>query len=209
MIKNLIWDLDGTLFDTYPSFVNAFQIVFRQYSLTIPEQRVLALARVSFQHCGDVIAGENDLDVDEVMDRVGQVYIDLPLATQPPFPGVIESCQWALARGGKNVIVTHRRELTSLRLLEAFKMRGLFAGWITGDMGFARKPDPESFLAAIEKFGLKSEESLALGDRDLDLQAAQAAGVRYTCAYGAGPFSVAADFATSDYFELLARLEQG
>lgn len=87
-------------------------------------------------------------------------------------------------------------------------MRGLFAGWITGDMGYARKPDPESFLAAIEKFGLKSEESLALGDRDLDLQAAQAAGVRYTCAYGAGPFSVTADFVTTNYFELLARLEQ-
>jgi phosphoglycolate phosphatase-like HAD superfamily hydrolase len=208
VIKDLIWDLDGTLFDTYPAILRAFQIVFGQYGVLLPDERVLSLARVSFRHCASVIAEERQLDLSQLMERFGRVYHDLPLTMQPPFPGAEELCRWALACGGKNVIVTHRGEATSLRLLDTFGMRNLFAGWVTGDMGYARKPDPQSFLAAIDRFGLRPEVSLALGDRDLDLQAAQAAGVRYTCAYGAGPFSVAADYALSDFHALLILLKE-
>lgn len=208
MIKDLIWDLDGTLFDTYPAVVRAFQSVFRAHHIDLPDEQVLSLTRVSYRNCANVVAGAHGLDAARIMEQFDQAYLQIPCETQPPFPGAPDVCRWTVACGGKNVLVTHRAELTSLRLLESFHLRGLFAGWVTGDMGFPRKPNPASFLAALQRFDLQPENALALGDRDLDLQAALAAGVRYTCAFGPDPFETPADFFVTDFRDLLPLLEQ-
>lgn len=208
MIKDLIWDLDGTLFNTYPAVVRAFQSVFRTHHIDLPDEQVLSLTRISYRNCANVVAEAHGLDAARIMQLFDQVYLQIPLETQPPFPGAPELCRWTMARGGKNVIVTHRAESTSLRLLESFNLRGLFAGWVTGDMGFPRKPNPASFLAALQRFDLQPATALALGDRDLDLQAALAAGVRYTCAFGLDPFETPADFFVTDFRDLPPLLER-
>lgn len=208
MIKDLIWDLDGTLFDTYPAVVRAFQTVFRAHRIVLPDEQVLILTRVSYRNCANVVAAAHELDAAQIMEQFDQAYLQIPLETQPPFPGTPDLCRRIVARGGRNVIVTHRAESTSLRLLEGFNLRGLFAGWVTGDMGFPRKPNPASFLAAIQRFDLQPANALALGDRDLDLQAALAAGVRYTCAFGLDSFETRADFFVTDFRDLPPLIKQ-
>jgi phosphoglycolate phosphatase-like HAD superfamily hydrolase len=69
------------------------------------------------------------------------------------------------------------------------------------DDGYARKPDPEAFEAVIAKQGLVRAETLAVGDRDIDILAGRAAGLR-TCLFGTDQKSCGADLAVINFDEL-------
>lgn len=49
-----------------------------------------------------------------------------------------------------------------------------------------RKPHPDPYLLALNKFDVQPEEVLAVGDRDIDITAAHAAGIKsVACLWGA------------------------
>jgi len=76
-------------------------------------------------------------------------------------------CIQIVSGGGVNALVTHRSGGAIQRFLTVHNMDGLFAGWVTPEEGFPRKPDPAMFLAALQRFDLAAEESLAIGDERL------------------------------------------
>lgn len=65
-----------------------------------------------------------------------------------------------------------------MQLLEELGLSGYFIEVVTGDRGFARKPDPEALLYLIDKYDLDKENTYYIGDRLLDVQAAQRAGIQ-------------------------------
>jgi len=207
MINNLIWDLDGTLFDTYPSISAAFEEAVQRLGGSVPRNRIMPLARISFDHCVEQLSAQTGLDKQAIFEEFSSLYANIPPEVSPPFPSTRGLCTWAVVTGGKNVIVTHRQRITTEALLDAHKFRELLTGWITYDDGLARKPDPQTFLTAFERFDVDPSVSLAIGDRDIDLEAAESAGVAYTCAYGPGPFNLDADFVVQDFDDLLLLLK--
>ncbi len=206
MIKDLIWDLDGTLFDTYPAISLAFALALQRLGADAPREEIMALARVSFGHCAEQLSARTGLPAQDILDKFYELYAETPPEASPPFPSVRELCTWAAVKGGKNVIVTHRGRASTEKLLEVHGLRSLFTGWIGPEDGFPRKPDPQGMIAAIERFGLDPAQAMAIGDRDLDLQAAQAAGVAYLCAYVPCPFTLEPDFSVRDFDDLLVLL---
>ena len=205
MIRNILWDLDGTLFDTYPGIASAFQAAFLEFKAEIPYPLLFDLSRVSFRHCLETVCAQTGLPPDPVYTSFLAHYAAIPLDSSPPFPGAREVCAEIHARGGKNIIVTHRGAESTRRLVSAHTFNGLIDGIVGGDEGFPRKPAPDAFQAALARWQLDPAESLAAGDRDLDLQAGKAAGL-VVAAFGPGPFTEKADFYTTDLRELLAWL---
>jgi phosphoglycolate phosphatase-like HAD superfamily hydrolase len=102
--------------------------------------------------------------------------------------------------------VTHRGPRGTAELLAASRLAESFSGCITGADGYPRKPDPSAFNAIIERCGLGRDETLAIGDREIDVLAGRAAGV-LTCRFGRDLRETAADLAIDDLGELLRRLE--
>ncbi len=207
MIKDLIWDLDGTLFDTYPAISAAFAEAVKRLGIEVPREEIMPLARISFGHCADQLGERTGLAGEDILQGFYQLYAEIPPEVSPPFPFAPGLCTWAVVSGGKNVIVTHRSRAGTVELLKAHDLHELFAGWVTHDDGFPRKPDPQCMLAALERYELDPAQTMAIGDRDLDLQAAQAAGIAYLCAYGPGPFSLDAHFVVRDFGDLLILLK--
>ena len=201
MIRFLIWDVDGTIFDTYPAFTRAFDAAFGELGAVVPLDRIDALCRQSLTHCVTTLAREFELDADDVIHGFQEHYASIPLQEQPPFPGVAEVCAYVRAIGGENYIVTHRGAQSLSRLLAVYQMADCFVDRLTADDGYPRKPDPASFDAMIERHHLTREEVLAIGDRDLDILAGQAAGVR-TCLFGTASPEVAADYSITDFADL-------
>jgi phosphoglycolate phosphatase-like HAD superfamily hydrolase len=114
---------------------------------------------------------------------------------------VKQVCQYICSIGGKNVIVTHRGLKGTMELLEANHMTGYFAACLTRDDGFPRKPDPASFEAAMKRFHLRKEETLTVGDRELDILAGGAAGIA-SCFYGPASQGLKADLVISSFDDL-------
>jgi phosphoglycolate phosphatase-like HAD superfamily hydrolase len=201
MISNLIWDVDGTLFDTYPAFLSAFQGALRSFDAQAQDEEVDALARVSLPYCAAKLAERFSLDEDELIARFGKLYSAIPKAEQPPFAGAAEVCRHIVCAGGSNLIVTHRRRSTTEELLKAYALENLFSDIAAGDEGYPKKPDPGAFLALMERNHLDPGVTAAVGDREIDFQAGKAAGLT-TCWFG-GPGDGLADLIFRDYQELM------
>ena len=205
IFRNAIWDFDGTLFDTYPAISRAFQQALADFGASAPLSEIESLCLVEVSHCATVLAARFGLEMDAFTGAFGKHYAAIPLASQPPFPGVREVCERIAAAGGVNAIVTHRSGETADRILAQHGLRSLFVEVITRDDGYPRKPDPAAFLAVLRHQGLDPQETLAIGDREIDILAGRAAGLA-TCLYRGTQASIAADIAISDFAELLAYL---
>jgi len=207
MIRYLIWDVDGTLLDTYPAITEAYGRALRDFGATASPDWIVTLARQSLGHCTATLAQEFGLDPDELGGRFQVHYAALPPAAQPPFPGVADVCAYVCSIGGANFIFTHRGRKSLLALLAAHDLTGYFTDCVTHDDGYPKKPDPAGFEALIQRHALERAETLAIGDRDIDVLAGQAAGV-HTCLFGGAATTVAADYSITDYVQLYCLLRK-
>lgn len=203
--RNIIWDFDGTLFDTYPSMSAAFRQALNDLGADESVERITSLLKASMRVCMATLSSEKGLPSDALSSGYEQRYAAIDLAKQPPYAGVLAICRQILDRGGLNFIVTHRSRASTLRLLSAHRMLQYFARSVTNDDGYPWKPDPSAFNALIEQYALQRPETMAVGDRDLDMQAAQAAGL-FACRFGPHPHGVPADLTISSFDELGAFL---
>lgn len=204
IFTHIIWDAGGTLFDTYPATTAAFLSTLAERNIHAPAERVSGLARISQHHAAQTLALEYGLDEAWLWSAYRKHLESAPPAQQPPFPGARELCRLVQQRGGLNLIATHRARRLTERLLDAHDMRSLFAGLLSTSDGYPRKPDPALLLALVEQHRLDPAQTLAVGDREIDIQAGKNAGL-LTCLYR-GRGSLPADLEIHDYAELIPYL---
>jgi HAD superfamily hydrolase (TIGR01509 family) len=205
MIRNILWDLDGTLFDTYPAITYAISKSLNEIGQSVALNVIDGLARHSIAHCLETLSQRFKLDPNMLGDRFAESYRRIDPANQPPYPGVRDVCALIHARGGLNVIVTHRGVYSTQRLLDTHHMTAYFDDIFSVEQGYPRKPDPAMLLAAMEKYTLNPGDTLVVGDRELDILAGQAAGV-HTCLFGNSSLTVSADLRVTNHQQLLAML---
>jgi phosphoglycolate phosphatase-like HAD superfamily hydrolase len=207
MIKYLIWDLDGTLFDTYPAFTEAFLAALSDFRCSADPEWVLSLTKINFSHCAFALASHFHLAPEEVEQAFWQHYFAMPLESQVLMPGARELCEYMIRIGGMNVIVTHRDRASTIDILKTHAVEALFTDFVAGDEGFPKKPDPGGVEAIIERNGIDKGLSLLVGDREIDIEAGLASGVR-TCLLGAGSDPSRADYLVGDLKELRGMIRE-
>jgi phosphoglycolate phosphatase-like HAD superfamily hydrolase len=183
MIKHIVWDLDGTLFDTYPVFISVIQATMSEFGYTPDADLISRLARESLTGCLAILSETYGLAEGVVENKFGHRYGRIPYQQQRLQPGARALCEYITDLGGKNVIVTHRRRRSTNGLLDAHDLSKLVADSITGDDGYPDKPDPTSMLVIMTRNEIVAAEALAIGDRELDIIAGRGAGLR-TCLLG-------------------------
>ena len=181
MIHHVIWDFDGTLFDTYPLMTRAFHQALA--ALNCPDlpsrAEVLAKMKVAMSEAFDAFVTGRGLSVADFTAVYRPVRLRLEAEEARPFPGVPGLCRDVLAAGGQNYIFTHRSR-TALPMLQNHDMLRDFAEIVTTDDGFPRKPAPDAINYLVKKYGLDPDDVLMVGDRELDVLSGKNAGV-HTC----------------------------
>jgi HAD superfamily hydrolase (TIGR01549 family) len=165
-VMNILWDFDGTLFDTYPAYTRIMKDVLGEKAA---EEEILSKLKVSFTHAfSQYNLGEEEIAYVRRMAR------SLKPQDLQPFPGVKD----VLQRAGCNVIMTHKEREDVLLILEHHNMSSLFADLVAGDDGYPRKPHKASY----EYLHGRNRIDLAIGDRELDILPAKELGIR-TCLF--------------------------
>ncbi|WP_272164575.1 HAD-IA family hydrolase [Turicibacter sanguinis] len=183
MIKHIIWDFDGTLFDSYPGMVNAFLRALKKYEIEAEYDEVLKLFLNSEKTA--VQYYQNQFLLGEELTEVYQdekSHIDL--SNMLPFPYAKEVCQRIKEAGRYNYILTHRGS-TTYDILRKNGMVELFTEIVTKDNQFARKPDPEAIYYLLDKYQIHPKEAMIVGDREIEILLGQKAKVK-TCFYESG-----------------------
>lgn len=202
--RYLLWDMDGTLFDTYPATNVAVVEAFAAAGVDVDPEEVALLLTDALVVCMEMLSARHGLDPQTMMARVQAIVSEVPLDERPPFTGVRQVCERMIAAGGQNLIFTHRDRASLDDFLAHFEMHDLFLDTVAIDQdgGYPRKPDPTGFLTVITRHYLPLKEVLVIGDRTLDIEAGIRAGVA-TCLFGAQPADgIKPDYVIQTYAEL-------
>jgi HAD superfamily hydrolase (TIGR01549 family) len=201
--KYIIWDFDGTLFNTYPHLASVItEIMKSKFDIHLNMNQVQEWCETSLKFCFGKLISDYNINKSEFQDLFSKNYIVNLETQQPPFPGAKEILTNIKKRGGKNFIVTHRGSITLFKLLHYCNMEDLFEKVITNEDGFPNKPDPASFLHLIDKFQLSKEKVIAVGDRKIDIQTAHAINIKSCYFNPKGKIHELADFNIRNLIEL-------
>ena len=167
--------------------------------------RIDHLVKRSASDCVQALANETNLDSEVVYIHFSSIYANISPKHQPVFPGVVAILQAVVAVGGVNVIATHRNFVTTQRLLFTHQIANYFQDIVTLENGFSRKPAPELFNTLMVRNGFDPRETLVIGNRGVDVQAAQAAGVQ-SCLFRPNDKRIEADFVIHEYEQLFEHI---
>lgn len=188
----VIFDLDGTLIDTAGDLAAAMNhVLLREGLEPIPLAEVRHLvghgARAMLRRGFEAHGRQPD---DDAMDRHLQLFLDHYYANiaehSRPFPDAIEAIGRLKEDGAKVAICTNKREEPSRLLLQALRIESLFEAVVGMDTTDKAKPDPKPVRRCLELAGAR--EGVFIGDSDIDIKAAEAAGLPCLVAsFGYGP----------------------
>jgi hypothetical protein len=77
-------------------------------------------------------------------------------------------CKHIYTSGKHNYLYTHRGE-SSISFLKSYGLYDYFSDFVTLQSRFARKPSPDAINYLINKHDMTQNESIMIGDRDLDI----------------------------------------
>ncbi|MGT2912137.1 HAD-IA family hydrolase [Streptococcus cameli] len=172
-----IWDLDGTLLDSYPAILAGLEETYQHFGLSFDAKKVedYILAK-SVHDLLKEVAEKEGLSLAE-MSAFRANSLREKNAKVQLMVGAREVLEWTRLKGIENFIYTHKGNNAHL-LLQQFEIDHYFKEVVTGEDGFKRKPDPEALVYLIEKYNLNPVNTTYIGDRLLDAETALAAGIR-------------------------------
>ena len=176
--KHLIWDYDGTLFDSYPIMANAFEDTLKEYGIIEPANAIMSFLKVSMGDTEKHYGEKYQLD-DAFWERFAVLKKNAEMENTKPFDGVIELCNAVCEHGGKNYLLTHRGE-SAIYFMGKYRLLTKFTELITSEQNFPRKPSPEAILYLMNKYEFSRDDAIIIGDRDIDILSGNNAGI-HTC----------------------------
>ncbi len=174
--STVLFDLDGTLADTVPLIVATFRRTVSELLgwEPTPEQCKEWIGR-SLTETFDLLAPGRS-------DELTAHYLEWNLANHRayvrPFDGVTELVDALRASDRAFGVVTSKRHSSALLSLECVGLTGRLPLLATEGDTTAHKPSPEPLLYALRRLGADAADAVYIGDAVVDMQAAQAAGMR-------------------------------
>ena len=172
-----IWDLDGTLLDSYEAILLGIEETFGQFSIPYDKEKVREfILKFSVQDLLEKVAEERKLDV-EVLNQVRAQSLAEKNAQVVLMSGAREVLDWADETGIQQFVYTHKGD-NALTILRDLGLESYFTEILTSQSGFARKPSSEAATYLLGKYQLDSEKTYYIGDRTLDVEFAQNSGIQ-------------------------------
>ena len=172
-----IWDLDGTLLDSYEAILSGIEETFAQFSIPYDKEQVREfILKFSVQDLLEKVAEERKLDV-EVLNQVRAQSLAEKNAQVVLMSGAREVLEWADQAGIQQFVYTHKGD-NAFTILRDLGLESYFTEILTSQSGFARKPSSEAATYLIAKYQLDPDNTYYIGDRTLDVKFAQNSGIQ-------------------------------
>lgn len=178
-IKAVIWDLDGTLLNTLDDLaasVNAALAMNGMPLRSTEEVRAFVGNGIRNLMIRAVPGGEANPAFDKALEDFIRHYGAHSRDRTRPYDGILEMLDKLSAAGVKHAIVSNKIDFAVKALSRAYFGERMCAA-IGDDPSRAKKPAPDSVFAAMREMGVTAQETVYVGDSDVDVLTARNAGV--------------------------------
>lgn len=175
--RAVLFDLDGTLVDSYAALADAVNYARREHGLSeLDEVRVKALV-------GDGIEKllQRAFETDDVPPSVREVFEARYDAICCEQSRVLDDVATTLAElsalGIAMAVCTNKPTSFSKKILDFLNLSPHFRAVVGPDVAGARKPDPRHVLRTLEETECPAADALFVGDMPVDVEAARNSGM--------------------------------
>jgi HAD superfamily hydrolase (TIGR01509 family) len=174
----LLFDLDGTLVDSVYQHVLAWHTALIEVGFDMPVWRIHRKVGMTGGLMLRALSRELDRDLDaDTVERLKarhQEEFSKSIHRVKPLPGARELLAELRESKISYAIATSATKETAAPMLEMLGIDDRVAV-ITGESVHRAKPDPESFMLAAKRVGVRATDALVVGDSVWDMLAAQRA----------------------------------
>ena len=176
-VKGVIFDLDGTLIDSYQAIYLSFKYVYENMGLSpLPYDAVKKVVGRGLGHTFQELLGEERAP--QALSLFRQKYEEIFRVHTQLLPDVREVLETLHKQRIQMAVATNKLGRFSRAIFEHFGMEKFFTA-IVGDGDVSQnKPNPEMLYHAMGKMGVGKEETVFVGDSVIDIQTAKNASVR-------------------------------
>ena len=177
--KLVIFDLDGTILDTLGDLTDSINYALNSHGF--PERTLKEIR--SFVGNGNLISirrslpdGVPEETVVKVYDTFTAHYKEHCLDKTKPYDGVCDAVLKIKESGVSTALISNKDDYAVQMLVERF-FKGLFSFALGAKPGIRNKPAPDSVFEVLKTLGVKKEDSVYIGDSEVDYKTALNAGI--------------------------------
>lgn len=178
--KAIIFDLDGTLLYTLEDLADSLNDVLREEGLpTHPTDAYRFMVGNGLERLVIRALPEGlriPAHVRPILRKFGEHYRENQCRKTRPYPGMPEVLERLAGAGLRLAVLSNKAHLNTVDVVEHF-FPGRFQMVLGMRPEVPAKPDPAGALEIVAAFGLRPANFLYLGDSDVDMQTAVAAGL--------------------------------
>jgi HAD superfamily hydrolase (TIGR01549 family) len=175
-IRAVVFDLDGTLVDSMPMVLRAFAHALSPFRTPLSEQELfLRLGGPPDRTFRELIG--DDTHVPTALARMAE-YSEANWHLIRPFDGAHGLLDNLRLQGRELAVWTGRDRGSTEKILEQHRIGPQMREVICGDDLPTHKPHPQGLAEIMARLGVQANETLYLGDADVDVLAGAELGVR-------------------------------
>lgn len=173
----VIWDLDGTLLDSYDVIVNSLYQIYLEKGAKIDKKEILHDV-INESVSAFIMKMEQRFGIpfDDLKDRYSYISGKEKIHIKA-MKHAKEILDYLNDNGIPSYVFTHRG-ITTMSVLENIGLANSFVEIVNSLNGFKRKPDPEGLNYLIDKYKLDKNNTYYVGDRPLDIKCANNAHIK-------------------------------
>jgi phosphoglycolate phosphatase len=177
---HLLFDLDGTLTDSCPGIIRCINHALVELDQgPVPDERIRGMIGSHLSLIfADLFGTDDPALIDRAIAAYRERFNDVGIFENSLFPGIADALQALRGRGRRLQVVTSKPAPAARRVVEHFAIARHFDA-VHGPSLDARSSNKADLVgAALRRAGASADTAVMIGDRDEDMRAACAHGVR-------------------------------
>ena len=173
----VLFDFDGTVFDTVEGITKCIQYAIRKHGFDAELSELRCFAGPPLVQKFMEVYGVTEEQAKQLVVDYRERYVPIGIYESSPFPGIRELLE-ALRRAGKSVgIATSKPQTMAEHLLERSGMKDCFDVIAGSGGGIGNDAKWQIVTRAMELCGAKPENTVLVGDTKYDVEGAQLCGL--------------------------------
>ena len=177
-IRALIFDLDGTLIDSKLDLIHSVNAMLREMKRPQLESETISgyIGHGAPQLVARAMGGSaTEEELKHALQFFLGYYEDHKMDNTAAYPGVAETLERLIHM--PMAVLTNKPARISMRILKALGLEKYFRAIYGGNSFESKKPDPFGAATILRELAVAPQESMIVGDSEVDVQTARNAGM--------------------------------